>query len=356
MATSYDKKRTLLTEVPSSPDKQLLTSAIEDAQKVREQAFLNAEKSIRDAFGKKFNVVYEEQSPSTPSETVSEEDIDTLINEIEEEEWKDDALVKECKKRLDEAKSPSITHDQREKMYKDIHRKFSSYIQSLPNKTIPVGVPEKKESEERKINGMLEWISYEGSMIISSLIAVSDKGIANINLNQLPEADRSIISKVSAGYAAKGFSVSFDSYKNFVCYADDNVVCYTNDNRYEKGSGKFILGNRITSIPPNESNRFGNSDVRVEDKGKQIVIGDKIRLEKDRIQNLVASVDNTSASPIREGYQPRHKVAGRNAFEIRTDILEISYDFVKTNSKGEMKVEDVVDVAWQLYNFVENRR
>lgn len=371
MAT-FEKKRTLLTEIPTigvykdetsfqtlegsrqQVSKSLLTDAINDAKDVRARALANAHDALVSAFGPKIEKVLTEKLTEAPStqyekECIEAADIDSLIEELEKENTDDD-MLKECKKRLDEAKTSSVSTDEKEKMYRDIHRKFWAYVQSLPHRKIPSAPPiSDSDSAVKKFmenkSGNLKWISHEGSMIICSLIAVSDDGVSYINLSQLPEADRSIVRESSGNWIKQGFLAKLDEYKNFSCESSAS----------EDRDVKFTLGNRVSSIPPSESNRFGNVDVKVERKGKDILIGDRIKLEKERIQNLVSPVDSTNHGANRGGFQPRAKVAGRNAYEIRADILEMAIDWAKHAGKAGQDEDDVLTIADAFYSFVEHK-
>jgi hypothetical protein len=202
----------------------------------------------------------------------------------------------------------------------------------------------------------LEWISHEGSMIISSLISVTDNGTASINFSQLPEGDRKIVNIVASKVSGRainlsGFSAEMDEYKDFKC-----IARFPNYPTIE-----FALGNRVSSIPPSESSRFGNtSEVKVERKGKDIVIGDRIKIEKNRIQNLVQPTDSTNNGSNRSGNQSKQKVVGRNAFEIRQDIIENAIEIMRmSNPKSSLNIEDMTDdilkISSKLYDFVENK-
>jgi len=365
MATA-DKKRTLLTETPTpSVNKDLLTDAIRDTKEQRAKAIENAHNALVDAFGPKLAAMASEKlaeatgakiagqivTKITTEESISELDIDMLIKELEGAP-EDDDMIKECRRRLNEAKDPSVPISEKERMYRDIHRKFWAYVQTLPNKTIPVDPKKLTESEqaEKKFrenkSGPIQWISYEGSMIISALVAVSDDNGAWIYLSQLPDADKEVVLKMTET-SVSGFRVLIDQYKNFECSAGHN----------DKGVPKFhfTLGNRVASIPPHEASRFGNVDVKVERKGKDILIGDRIKLEKGKIQNLVNPIDPTNNGANRGGFVPRQKVSGRNAYEIRADVLELAVDWAKTNGDKKMDTDDVLDIAEAFYSFVEHK-
>lgn len=361
MATS-DKKRTLLTEVPTFNDKQVIPSPND----VRNAALKNAHEALVNAFGPKLDQMIKNECEA-PKQHLNEDTTTTLtMNDLEAMlldlgfELADDEMVKECRQRLNEAKDPSVSSTEKEKMYKDIHRKFWAYVQSLPNrKEVPATKPSETDEAVKNffakggLNGdIIKWISHEGSMVICSLIAVAYKDGAWINTSQLPESDREIISsltngRLANGRVADGFWASFDQYKNFDCKINGGN---------EPQQVRFTLGNRVVSIPPSEATGRGSA-VKVERQGKDIVIGDRIKLEKNRIQNLVSPTDptNNGANRGNGGFVSRPKATGRNAYEIRADVLEMALDWAKTHGDKKLDTDDVLDIAEAFYGFVEHK-
>jgi hypothetical protein len=333
--STADKKQVLITETPVSDARPILT----------------------DAFGPKLNSrIVEKVSSGDP---ISTTDLDELIAELENAP-DDDAMIQECRKRLNEAKDPSVPTNEKERMYRDIHRKFGAYAKSLHR---PIEPERPLTDTDRAVKNFLtnrptaiQWISHEGSMILCSLVSVSENGKTRISMTQLPEGDRLILkqSYEAAGgrdrdVESKSFLASFDEYKNF------NIEFHTSSPTFY-----FTIGNRVASIPPDEASRFGNAGgVNVERKGKDIVIGDRIKLEKNRIQNLVNPTDPTNNGANRGGTPPRPKVSGRNAYEIRQDIIENAIDIIRlsNNAKGTNEItDDVLDIAERLYEFVEHKK
>lgn len=199
----------------------------------------------------------------------------------------------------------------------------------------------------------LQWLSYEGSLIVSALIGVSENEIKTIKLVQLPECDRIILQEQIDIPNASSLVVDFDKYKNFVFRIDG----------FSKQ--EFIFGNRVVSIPPEESTRYGKGDdVNVEQKGKEILIGDRIKLDKGRIQNLVQKPDSlyhphTETQSTKE-FQSRPKVSGRNAYEIRADIIENAIEILRiSNNKTGLDytslTDGVLEIAEKLYDFVKHK-
>lgn len=366
-------KRKLLTEIPNvgvypdqetfnklepqrqKRDKELITDAVAETKSSRDKALENAHNALVDAFGPKVDPV------EPDNESITGEDLDEIIKELEgasdiikklENTHNDDDMLKECRKRLDEARDPSVPPSDREKMYRDIHRKFWAYVQSLPEKkdTPPRPLTETDHAVRKfmtgKWQGKIPYLSHEGSTILSAIIAVSDGGYVFLGDSQLPENDRLVLREaVQTHFGSVGFPASFrvtlDEYKNF-------------EFSFDKDSRKITLGNRVASVPPNESSP-GGLDVKVERRGKEILIGNQIKLERSRIQNLVNQPDPTNNGANRGGFSPRQKVAGRNAYEIRSDVLEMALDWAKNSDNKKLDTDDVLEIAEAFYSFVEHK-
>lgn len=366
MATNNDK-RNLLTETPSSGfNKDLLTDALNDSKKTRSEALKNATQALQDAFGPKIDQLLKEKleapqqsATADTSVTLTMDDLEAMLLDLGFE-LADDEMVKECRQRLNEAKTADVPPSEKDKMYKDIHRKFWAYVQSLPaRKTSDISTSNDTDKAVKTFlaggwKGGIHYISHEGSTIVSALIAVADCSPTSISLKQLPEGDRSTINEVvykATGdrYDSKTFWVKFDDYKNFE-FSMETI-------RKKEGEIKFTIGNRVSSIPPTESNRFGNVDVKVERKGKDILIGDRIKLEKNKVQAAVSPSHEEHRPASRNGgFTPRPKVSGRNAYEIRSDILEMALDWAKHSDEYKnMDPQDVIAIAESFYGFVEQK-
>ena len=359
MATDSGKKRSLLTENQPGVfrDEQAfqtphpIVSAIADAKEVRAAALKNADEALRQAFGEKYHEKFGEKLGTIEVEKAHEDlkkvfadecDIDELIRQLDQAP-EDDDMANECRQRLDEAKE--LPQTDKEKMYKDIHRKFWAYVQSLPAKQIQTETPINdagrivKNFLSKKGGLTIKYLSYEGSLMISALTGVGSV----IAMSQLLEGDRKIINDIVQDMTKKRveiFSIwaSFDEYKNFVTH-----IASSNPSVDEV---EFTLGNRVASIPPNESSRTGGSDVKVERKGTSILIGDRIKLEKERIQNLAQSNDTTSNNVNRNPPRPQ-KTSGRNAYEISMGSDKYNVDEFS---------DEVLRVSEKFYEFVENKK
>lgn len=75
-----------------------------------------------------------------------------------------------------------------------------------------------------------------------------------------------------------------------------------------------------------------------------------------KLNTIKQKVDNNQKSdPEEDAILRRPPVAGRNAFEIRTDILQLSMDYA-IYSKSHLSPDEVLNIAKKFYAFVENKR
>ena len=355
---SQNKNRTLLTETPSETPKTLITDALTDTKCKREQSLESAHKALESAFGPKLTEMVEQKLMSpTPPEALTEKDIQELIQEIDSELADNNPIVVDMKKRLNEAKDADLPQSDKEKMYRDIHRKFWAYAKSRPERVSSGKIPETETDRivknflTNRNEPLIHWMSYEGSMIVCSLISIDNEGVAVVSMSQLPESDRNVINDIllriiGKQYDSRSFLVKFDEYKNIEFRLDVDT---------RTDPVRFTLGNRVASIPPNESSRYGKVDVKVERKGKDVVIGDRIVIEKSKMQNLAQTGDHSSNGGYNKEREKKQKVSGRNAYEIRADVLEMALDWVKENKKSGTDENDVIEVAEAFYKFVEHK-
>lgn len=192
----------------------------------------------------------------------------------------------------------------------------------------------------------LKWLSHQGSLIVSSRIAcASCPTILGdvIPSHLLPLEDAELVGTEIGKYSI--YYVKLDENKNFHFSAPNGKI-----------GCKF--GNRVSSIPPQERSVTGTSEVKIEKCGTEILIGNKIKLDKSKIEQAVnghdTSMPSASASP-KSGSPSRTKVSGRNAYEIRADVLELAIDWIKHINRLNADETDVLDIAKAFYNFVENK-
>jgi hypothetical protein len=174
----------------------------------------------------------------------------------------------------------------------------------------------------------------------------------------LPSVDQELIKSIIPPKFVKEldyFEVEFDDDKDF------NFKFNAEDGSHHE----MIMFNSVAHPRPEDISN-GQGEIRVDENGEKLVIGDKISITKmrNRFQRLAGiNPELKSKSPIAESnrknidedYLPvRQPVAGRNAYEIRADVLQMAVDFMK---KKELSNEDeVLIVAKKFYSFVENKR
>jgi hypothetical protein len=96
-------------------------------------------------------------------------------------------------------------------------------------------------------------------------------------------------------------------------------------------------------------------EVPVEKDGDKIEVGGKIVLNRKSIEKLIGVNNKSKSNPEEDAILRRQPVAGRNAFEIRSDILQMALDYA-THNKSRFTPEEIVGVAKKFYAFVENKR
>ena len=124
----------------------------------------------------------------------------------------------------------------------------------------------------------------------------------------------------------------------------------------------------ITADPPITLKK-GNTEINIKNAASLVKRMDKVfsspksPIEKAvEIENLEELKDQTikeliTNSPVGVEYQKnRHQGSGKNAYEIRSDILKMANDLISQNGTIKVSAEEVLDVAKKFYSFVENRK
>ena len=206
---------------------------------------------------------------------------------------------------------------------------------------------------KEKVANYPKYLTYEGSVVLCVMLSINES--KNINLNGLPLEDKTLILSLLPQLAVVGLAnfdatlkVEFDSERDF-------VLTYTH-----KNDSSLILKFFNTVIHPKVGDDTKN--VPIENEGETISLGSTLVLDKKRIQKLIGVDRFSTLSPSvksldEEEIVPRRQpVSGRNAFELRTDLINMSMDLLFHNDKGNIPPEEVVKTAKVLYAFVENRR
>jgi len=190
-----------------------------------------------------------------------------------------------------------------------------------------------------------KYISHEGSTVLCVLLSMEPR--PSIRMEGLPSSDRDIINQMRpenlSNTAFDDIRVSFDEHKDFVVdFTVDEQVVHT-----------IRLFNTV--IHP-QNVQVPTSVVDVED-GDKISIGGKVVMDKNAVKKLIGFKPELPNKKEEEKEEPRrHQVNGRNAFEIRTDIMQMALDWATKNGKPNMSPEEVVNVAKKFYTFVENKQ
>lgn len=211
------------------------------------------------------------------------------------------------------------------------------------------------ENFKNKMAVFPKHLSYEGSVVLCVLLSMSE--IAYPHISNLPMVDQVLIRSLlpaNIGSNIELFEAKFDDRKDF-------LLKFTTRSRTE--SFDLTMFNSVAHPRPEDLKDAGTGVVPIEKDGDKIAVGGKILLNKKGIKRLIGvepprKVENTTSSNealLVEESPKRQPVSGRNAFEIRSDIMQMALDYSISN-KSNLTPEEIVEVARKFYQFVENRR
>lgn len=106
--------------------------------------------------------------------------------------------------------------------------------------------------------------------------------------------------------------------------------------------------------------KLRTSSVPIENEGDKISVGGKILIDRKNIQKLVGN-ESSKKETEDTGFIRKQSVSGRNAFEIRDDIVGKAMEIVewsslrKTDRNPDVITDEVLKIAQKLYKFVENK-
>ena len=196
-------------------------------------------------------------------------------------------------------------------------------------------------------------LSYEGSVVLCVMLSM--KEVVYPHLANLPSSDQSLIRSLilkNTNVDLGIFEARFDENKDF-------IITFSTPPIYDDG----VVLTMINSVAhPRPEDLKGTGVVPVEKDGDKIEVGGKIILNRKGIERLIG-IDNKPKPNSEEDPLPRrHPVAGRNAFEIREDVVGKAMEIVEWSSlkKGDRNpdviTDEVLRIASKLYKFVENKR
>lgn len=194
-------------------------------------------------------------------------------------------------------------------------------------------------------------LTYEGSVVFCVAISVSEG--TGISLQGLPQSDRELIlsqlppdAEVKLSKFEASINIDFDEVRDFVLSYHVKGI---------KDPVKLKYFNTV--IHPQ---KLPETNVPVEKEGGKVTVGTHLVLDQRRIAKLVGIAPHEKHKEKEEeedASQRRQPVAGRNAYEIRADVLQMAIDWVRSKDEYNQKDEnDVLQLAKKFYSFVEDRR
>lgn len=302
--------------VPSSGiNAEALKEAIEDAKQVRRKALENAKEALEEAFANhpKINTVKQKCNDAISS--------DEMVNVMND--------------------GPSTIKGSVDE------QAFINYTKQLGKHTAQEALEQKKKAAPKEVVKKTitfpKHLSYEGSVVLCVMLSMNE--VAHPYLSNLPSSDQALIrSLITKDINIDKFEVRFDENKDFILAF--STPSYDNE---------VVLTMFNSVAHPRPEDLKGAGVVPVEKDGDKIEVGGKIVLNRKGIERLIG-VDNKPKQDGEEDPLPRRQsVAGRNAFEIRTDILQLSMDYA-IYSKSHLSPDEVLNIAKKFYTFVENKR
>lgn len=203
--------------------------------------------------------------------------------------------------------------------------------------------------------GELKYMSYEGSLVICVLLALNSPAV--IELKSLPDIDKELIintisktKNININFSC--FLVKFDKNKNFI------ITGITTNG--VKNLDEYNIINTVANPRPEDLEDLQSNIVKVNEDGDNIEVGDSIILNKNKISKFMklSGINNNNEKNVdhieQEKIPKRQVVSGRNAFEIRSDILTLAVDW--SIYKKVQDENEVLSIAKKFYSFVENKR
>jgi len=313
--------------VDLSPPKYVtnLDVALKDASEIRNQSINNARVALEAAFSEKYKAMVSGSKNIVPQKSTNLQQVEEGVTEAEIDE-----IVKEL-----EGECCDNTEDKEEVKVDKRHAETVQMIKTF----------------REKVAKYPKHLSYEGSMVLCVMLAL--KEIAHPSLNNLPMVDQELIRALVPQKFLGDldyFTVTFDDEKDFSM----KFVC-----RNESEPYLMTMFNSVAHPRPEDLKDRGAGVVPVEKDGDRISIGGKILMNKKGVKRLIGveplKRDAKRQESDEDAIPRRQAVAGRNAYEIRADVLQMAIDW-STRNDEKTSDDDVVDLAKKFYQFVENKR
>jgi hypothetical protein len=183
------------------------------------------------------------------------------------------------------------------------------------------------------------------------------KSPALVQMDCLPAVDQETIN----GWV-KGLPITITSYFYVEFDANKDFIVSFKQTEDSKTAGVLNMFNTVAHPRNDDLKDTGVGEVPVENDGDTIKVGNKIVVDKRVMRTIMKmpAKDSVPSSDVNEEeiIPKRQPVAGRNAYEIRADVLQMAIDWsvgTQTNVKPRSD-DEVVALAKKFYSFVENRR
>lgn len=309
--------------------------------------------------GSPSNVITSSSSPNEYPYNVTASNYNPYETDESEKMWKDAwkgheqvklTALENAKQALEEAfENNKVTHTIKQKS-KD-EEAFETYTKQLGRHTAQEALEQKKKAAPKEASKKTitfpKHLSYEGSVVLCVMLSMNE--VAHPLLSNLPVTDQTLIRSL----ISKDISVNFDTFEVRFDEHKDFILKFATPPIYDTNEVVLTMFNSVAHPRPEDLKGVGV--VPVEKDGDKIEVGGKIVLNRKGIERLIGVDNKPKSEPEEEAIPRRQPVAGRNAFEIRSDVMQMALDYAN-HSKSHLTPEEIVGVARKFYAFVENKR
>lgn len=211
------------------------------------------------------------------------------------------------------------------------------------------------EHFKEKLETYPKYLSYEGSVVLCVILSIGDT--TEVKIGGLPKVDQDLI----MGQLPSNATIRLSSHDAFLSveFTDSKDFILTYSPVLQNDSQKY---SDVTTVKLNFFNtvihpeKLADTNVPVEQVGGKVTVGGSLVLDSQRIKQLVGNIPKDKTKTEDDEPPRRQPVYGRNAFEIRYDLLQLSMELSVHNcSGGPIPPEEVIMTAKKLYTFVEDR-